>query len=56
MQKKCSFAHLREGEAPSGYVVQWRGEGQHIFFLQREGHIVSPQKPLTMSIYKQIGM
>lgn len=55
--QKCSFAYLREGEAPPGYVVQWRGgDGLQIFFIQRESHIVSPKKPLIMSIYKQVGV
>ncbi|KAK8374796.1 hypothetical protein O3P69_012563 [Scylla paramamosain] len=51
----CSFAHLKEGETPAGHVVQWRGgDGLQIFFLQQEGHVVSPKRPLIMSIYKRI--
>ena len=55
MFQRGSFAHLKDGEAPEGYVIQWRGgEGLQIFFLQKEGHVVSPKKPLIMSIYKKI--
>ncbi|XP_042206820.1 vegetative cell wall protein gp1-like isoform X5 [Homarus americanus] len=47
---------LKEGEAPPGCVVAWRGgEGLKVFFLQQEGHIVSPHRPLLMTIYKKIG-
>lgn len=50
-----SFAYLKEGETPDGHVVQWRGgDGLQIFFLQQEGHVVSPKRPLIMSIYKRI--
>ncbi|XP_071542931.1 uncharacterized protein [Panulirus ornatus] len=47
---------LKDGQPPPGCVVAWRGgDGLQVFFLQSEGHIVSPHKPLMLSVYKRIG-
>ncbi|XP_042858425.1 nascent polypeptide-associated complex subunit alpha, muscle-specific form-like isoform X3 [Penaeus japonicus] len=47
---------LREGEAPPSCVVSWRGAaGLKLYFIQPEGHIVSPLKPLSLTVFKKIG-
>ncbi|XP_068202649.1 uncharacterized protein [Palaemon carinicauda] len=46
---------LREGEAPPDCVISWKGaKGLKIYFIQEEGHIVSPTKPLEMIVFKKI--
>ncbi|XP_063588099.1 uncharacterized protein LOC134765390 isoform X4 [Penaeus indicus] len=47
---------LREGEAPPSCVVAWRGAaGLKLYFIQQEGHVVSPLKPLSLTVFKRIG-
>ncbi|XP_045625011.2 uncharacterized protein [Procambarus clarkii] len=51
-----SAPNLKEGQVPPGCVLSWRGgKGLKVFFFQQEGHIVSPQMPLTLNVYKKIG-
>ncbi|KAK7053496.1 hypothetical protein SK128_024347, partial [Halocaridina rubra] len=46
---------LKDGEAPSSCVISWKGgDGLKIYFIQEEGHIVSPTKSLQMALYKRI--
>ncbi|KAK8744660.1 hypothetical protein OTU49_000553 [Cherax quadricarinatus] len=41
---------------PPGCVIAWRGgEGLKVFFVQQEGHVVSPKIPLMLNVYKKIG-
>ncbi|XP_069987561.1 uncharacterized protein [Penaeus vannamei] len=47
---------LKEGEAPPSCVVAWRGAaGLKVYFIQPEGHVVSPLKPLELTVFKKIG-
>lgn len=49
------WANLRDGEAPPSCVISWKGaEGLKIYFIQEEGHVVSPKKPLGLTLYKKI--
>lgn len=49
------WANLKEGEAPPGCVISWKGgDGLNLYFIQEEGHIVSPKKPLQMALFKKI--
>ncbi|XP_064108943.1 uncharacterized protein LOC135217155 isoform X3 [Macrobrachium nipponense] len=49
------WAALRDGEAPPSCVISWKGgDGLKLYFIQEEGHVVSPKKPLGLTVYKKI--